>query len=260
MNTLSRSIPAIFHGAKEYRDLPEALELAQRTFNEEAMYQRISAFARAWYRRKKRKARILDLCSATGWAALRVATTISPEFVTLVDLDGGALEKAQENFRGVSPVNVVLEDAVAYEDSQFYDLILMNSAYHHIEDDRKVAFLKRGAKHLAQDGIIVVGEHFLPAYGNEQEHNAAVVRFYSALIASLERRREPEAAIDVIRRSGLYCWERQYEYKVSFNRFKRDVLNAGLCVGEYERIWPETEAQSLPKTSGSFVLGLHQPR
>lgn len=60
-------IPGIFKGAEDYRNAPELLELAQKTFNEEALYGAIGVFAKRWAERTRlRKARILDLCSATG--------------------------------------------------------------------------------------------------------------------------------------------------------------------------------------------------
>ena len=88
-------VPRLFWGAKEYRDDPEALEMAQATFNEEGLYLALTCFAADWYRRTARPARVLDLCAATGLAALRVAETIPLAAVTLVDCDSRFLLRAR---------------------------------------------------------------------------------------------------------------------------------------------------------------------
>jgi hypothetical protein len=172
----------------------------------------------------------------------------------LVDLDQGALDKALRALHGITSLRVACEDAVTYYDSVQYDVVLMNSAYHHVEDERKVAFLQNAARRLGEAGTILVGEQFLPSYTDEESFRQSIISFYSALLTELKKRDEPETAINVIRRSGLYCWERRYEYKVSLERLTHDLTSAGLSVASQRRVWPDTDSNPLPHSSGSFVL------
>jgi SAM-dependent methyltransferase len=248
-----RPIPEIFAGAREYRDIPEALEMAQATFNEERLYRAIAAYARDWYGASKRPARILDLCAATGLTALRVARAIPIRAATLVDLDRAAVARGREALAMTCPVAAHVEDAVTFHDGGGYDLVLINSAYHHIEDERKPTFLGNARRLLAEGGRIVVGEHFLPGYRNGREYRDALVWFYSALLSELQRRGEPACAIDVIRRSALYGWEGQYEYKVSRTAFLDHLREAKLKVFGCCWVWRTKE---LPPFAGSAALSI----
>jgi len=242
--------PPIFKDAIEYRGISEALELAQRTFNEESLYQALASFSIDWFKNKQRPARVLDLCSATGWAALRVARVIPVSEVTLVDINAYALEKGVSYFSNICSILTCCVDALSFHDKQLFDLILMNSAYHHIEEERKLPFLRKAVDLLAADGVILVGEHFLPPYKNHKEFCQSVVIFYTKLLKELERKKEPIEAISVIRKSGLYCWEGTYEYKVSMERFLLDIAAAGLTILKKQSVW------SITDDVGSFVVSL----
>jgi SAM-dependent methyltransferase len=260
MSVNAPAIPAIFEGAVEYRDVPEALELAQATFNEEALYRAIAGFAMRWHDIAKRPARILDLCSATGLSALRVAREIPVASATLVDVEPVMLEKSATYFKSVCPLSTHRTDAVEFKSSVLYDIILMNSAYHHVEDARKLAFLRNAAGNLAPGGAILVGEHFLPPYKNREEFRAGVVQFYEQLVAELEKRGETTEAIAVIRRSGLYCWAGEYEYKVSWDFFARHVADAQLQVSTIQRVWTCPHQGNGLNNVGSLAVVLEKPK
>jgi SAM-dependent methyltransferase len=253
LTTAELAVPAIFAGAREYRGDPAALEAAQATFNEEALYQAIAGFAADWYRRTHKPPHVLDLCSATGLAAHRVAQVIPVTSLSLVDIDPIGLAQAEQRFYRSLPASAFCEDAVTFASEGPYDLILMNSAYHHIEDNRKVTFLRNAASLLAVGGEIFVGEHFVPDYhDDEYEYRQALVVFYTALIRELEARGEPAQAIDVIRRSGLYGWEGVYEYKTSLRHFELHARQAMLPL-EIREIWlPEEQAK--PRKAGTMAV------
>lgn len=232
-------MPELFAGAREYLDDHGALEDAQATFNEEELYCAMERLARDWFAAQARPARILDLCCATGLTALRVARATRTESVTLVDTDRQALERARVRLVPVSPSIEYCEDAAHFRAGGPYDLILMNSAYHHIEDGRKTAFLENARRLLGAEGAILLGEHFLPEYHDNASFKRAVVEFYTRLLAALEQRGEPRAALDVIRRSAKYCWEGQYEYKTSWLIFERHVAAAGLRIVSKQLIWSD---------------------
>lgn len=244
-------VPPVFERTREYRYDHQALEAAQATFNEEGLYESIATLARAWHVQNKRPARVLDLCSATGLTALRVTRAIPVESVVLVDTDSLALKKGLSYLNTLCPVLAVCADAVTFSSSERFDLILMNSAYHHIENERKAQFMRNSLACLEEHGQVLVGEHFLPEYSSHRQFQLSVVRFYTALIERLTAEGESEGAISVIRRAGRYCYEGTYEYKVSWPVFMRHTRDAGYMLCENREIWrpfPESTGNT-----GSFV-------
>ena len=234
-------LPPLFWGAKDYKDDPDALEMAQRTFNEEGLYEALAGFAEVWHKKAGRPARIIDLCAATGLCSLRVSRAVPVAVATLVDSDRNALERAVKQMSHVL-TEARPEDASGFSYRSRFDLVLANSAYHHISDDRKVDFLKTARELVDDDGAILVGDHFLPSYNNVPEFKHSVEQFYEQLVRELENRGEPPEAIDVIRRSALYCWLGEYEFKVSWSVFLDHCAAAGLSVKWVRRIW-EPEGQ-----------------
>jgi SAM-dependent methyltransferase len=230
------TLPPLFRGAREYKDDPTALEMAQATFNEEGLYQSIADFAALWHERAGRPARVVDLCAATGLCTLRVSRRVPVASVTLVDSDPQVLERATQHLSDI-PAEVRLGDAAEFGSQSRYDLVLANSAYHHISDDRKIDFLRTARALVAEDGAILIGDHFLPPYCSNVEFKVSVEFFYGQLMAALESRGEPAAAINVIRRAALYCWQGEYEFKVSWPVFLEHCACAGLQIERVLGIW-----------------------
>lgn len=249
-------IPEIFRGAIDYREDPWAFELAQKTFNEDGLYRAIASFALDWYRSTSRPAKILDLCSSTGLCALRVARMIPVESVTLIDIDQSVLTIGCKTFDKICPIFTYCADAVTFQSGKPYDLILMNSAYHHIKDNRKVDFLKNAASLLADGGVILIGEHFLPPYNNSNEYRESVVVFYTNLIKELESKGESAELINVIRKCGMYCWERIYEYKVCSRIFHSHMRRAGLKATEFHEVWLHSEGASALESIGTYCFNV----
>lgn len=229
------TVPPLFQDAREYKDDPEALEAAQRTYHEVAIYDALVEFAQAWFNKYKRPARVLDLCAATGLCSARIADHIPIEFLTLVDTDLHALARARSNLKLACPVRFVGTDAISFRDQYVYDLVLMNSAYHHIGDNSKIAFLSSARLRLSPNGVILLGEHFLPPYV-ESTYRESVAQYYTGLIADLGACGEPGNAISVIRRAGLYCWMRTYEFKVSWQIFVSHAMAARLTISELRHV------------------------
>jgi len=243
MSDLS-SVPSIFHGAVDYQHDLDALEIAQSTFNEEKLYQAAEALAWRWFISAQRKPRLLDLCCATGMCSYRISSKVQPASITLVDTDPDALKRAVLRHSPRPPVvHAHCTDATWFSSTDAFDLILMNSAYHHIEDQRKQLFLASARRVLAPAGRIIIGDHFLPPYHDQASFHLSVQTFYGALLETLRVRGESDLAQNTIRCAGLYTYRRDYEYKVSWERFIDDVASARLVVEHRIPVWqPDASA------------------
>lgn len=133
-----------------------------------------------------------------------------------------------------------------------FNLILLNSAYHHIENHRKLLFLENVKNLLAPDGLVFVGEHFLPPYRN---FRASVDAFYQPLIEYLHQEGVEEAVIDIIRSSMRYTVKRRYEYKASYRRFLCDFASRRFSEISRISVW---QHPLLSPNAGTFLVVLRR--
>jgi SAM-dependent methyltransferase len=248
------SIPEIFTETIDYRTDGDAMDLGQATFNEDLLYEALTRFAQAWHRANGRSARVLDLCCATGLSAEKVSAAIPLDKIVLVDVDAGMLSRAEQRCSGRVATKSYCCDAVTFSKERDFDLILMNSSYHHIEDTRKLEFLINARSLLSNAGVVLVGENFIFSYGSARSKRQSILEFYTSLLNALSEAGESSRSMNVIRRSGLYCWEGFYEYKVSRDEFYDHVQAAGLKVLECQTVWSATD--DLADFAGSCALRL----
>jgi len=235
---------------------PDNLELAQATFNEQLLYDAIVSFARSWFDQAQRHPRILDLCAATGLAAKHVSAAIPVECITLVDTDQHALNESRKHFQAGFPVHRHCADAVTFDDGTRYDIILGNSAYHHIEDPRKNFFLKNATQLLTPGGIFILGDHFLPPHTDEASHIEAIEEFYRELVKELNLRRTDPQAVEVLRSAAKQGIYKNGEFKVCWRQFLQDVRLSSSELGETRIVWKHSRSNLPESLSGSIALCL----
>jgi len=172
--------------------------------------------------------------------------------LTLVDIDASAVGVAVSRLSGIAPVVPQITDAVTSVGDDRYDLVLANSAYHHIENARKGLFLARLAAHLNPTGQILIGDHFLPEFVDDDAGlSNALDLFYEPLLVELTLRGTSEVACEVVRKSVELARRREVEFKVSWSRFVQDVADAGLIIDRVVDVW-----QPGPPESGSKAVRL----
>lgn len=240
-----------------YESNPSVTELGHTTATERDLYRALTDETREIAARFQCPISILDVCAASGGAAWHIGSAVRYRRLVLVDIDPLMCEAARQRPWEAENVEIVLADAVEWRGLEPFDLILANSAYHHIEDDRKMAFLMNLAAQLAPGGCILVGEHFLPDYadGDLESYRRSVQGFYEARVTALQEAGDAPGAIEVIRQTGRYCWERRYEYQVSRRVFVRHLAVTRLAAQSWKRIWP-AESGVLPRDSGTYLVSL----
>ncbi len=245
------TLPDIFKDLGELDFTAEELELAQGTFNEEGIYEVMLQIASSHFAKGLASGfqpKILDVCAATGLAAWRLRA-LNPSEITLLDIDSKALEIAEKRFAGETmAIRPILVDATTWQADREndFDLILLNSAYHHIPDERKLEFLNNLQKWVAPGGLILLGDHFLPDYtpGNLEKYRNSVTEFYQNLVEELIQSGTNVTAIRAIRKAGLMGWRQSGEYKVSWRFFREQSECLGFqtkafCIWTHHR-WKDT--------------------
>lgn len=260
MKAAEAKIPALFDVSSEYQFDPNGVELGHTSATERLLYSAITEAAQARFRVSRRPLAILDVCAASGGCANEVLKKLPCDQLCLVDIESVMCEAAEKRRWPTANVSIHQADAVAWKADRQFDLILMNSAYHHIEDARKATFLLNMRPHLRRNGRILVGEHFLPYYHQDslESYRQAVMQFYEARIAELQAKGDSQSVIDVIRQTGRYCWERRYEFQVCMDLFHSHARQAGLDICDQQRVWP-SGLTPLPPDSGSFLVQLQFP-
>lgn len=250
---------ASIENRRDYRTDSAAVEDGHATRNEQLLYDGIAAHAAALARRLGRPLRVLDVCAASGGCAAAVQRVVDIDDLVLVDVEprmiAAVLSKPWRARRHLA----MEADAVTASMGGPFDVVLMNSAYHHIDDERKVAFLKNVSAQMAPGALVFLGEHFLPDYEDAflGSYRTAVRRFYTERLNYLSRVGTSPQHLAVIRQTAWYCWQREYEYQVSMRVLLSHAAAADLAVREMARAWPKQEDESsLPADSGSFVMVL----
>jgi SAM-dependent methyltransferase len=180
--------------------------------------------------------KVLDLCCGTGAFIGEFIEKLPLSRSVGVDVNMSFLELAREKFRDL-PVSFEHADAVNWKSNKKFDVVLLSSAYHHIEDERKVDFLKNVAGHLNENGFAVFAENILPEYKNVVERQQAVREFYGKRAEDAKRTGILPEEIKRLERIVRFELDREYEYKVDLPRFKNHLKKAGLKVVLKKRVW-----------------------
>jgi ubiquinone/menaquinone biosynthesis C-methylase UbiE len=243
----------------DYRFDPEAYEVEEKSRPDEMrMFARLAA-ALARQLESRGPSSVLDLCCGTGLSmAGAVRSPVACDIVG-VDICEEYLEYAASKVEdGRQKVRLIHGDAItAPLPDDRWNIIILSSAYHHIEDARKADFLLRVRDLMAPGGSVLVAENLLPEYekGNGDDYRRATRQFYSAV---LETAKQADAFLDphvegLIRRVAQYGCDGDYEYKSSWSVFMRDIHFAGFGIVRCERVWPDDEL-GLGGTGGNYVL------
>jgi ubiquinone/menaquinone biosynthesis C-methylase UbiE len=246
----------LFVGRIDYKFHPRRLDLAQNTANEMMQYFKAKELAKELFGDKKIMA--MDVCTGTGLFAISILSSINIDKIILLDIDKRFLNFTKRRINGHYNAEFVLANAITFTSKEKLHLILMGSAYHHIEDNKKVDFLKNIERNLLPDGYILMTDHFLPVYERDEDYGQSIIEFYSKLIKYLELAGTSSTALRIIRQVAYYGYNHDYEYKVSYKVFKEHLEKAGLIIDREYRVWPEKDGVFSDPKVGSFVIALRK--
>jgi len=245
----------------EYKDDPLAYEIEERSRPDEmAMLNAVGMLAVRELNRMQ-DASVLDLCCGTGLSLEHLVGHQHVRRIIGVDICEQYLEFARQKYAEcrLAPIFINGDVVDCPLPHSSFDLIMMASAYHHIEDQRKVPFLKRVHRLLSQGGCAVMAENILPEYreGDRESYKSAVRIFYEEVLGTAMETNPslPSHVKGLIQRVAKHGFDGDYEYKVKLDLLKRDLESAELEISYEERVWPE-HGPLLSTGGGNYVIQL----
>jgi ubiquinone/menaquinone biosynthesis C-methylase UbiE len=204
-------------------------------------------------REKIAKIEVLDLCSGSGSFPNHLSLALPWLNVTCVDLNEDFVKTGQELFPSWE---FVIGDVVKARLGKKFEVITASSAYHHISDEEKVDFLKNIKDHLAEDGLVIICENFLPDYNSPKERELSVVKYFSELRAYYQQGNATEDSQEAIEEVFELEKAGVEEHKVSFRIFEDHLREAGLKIENRVAVWqPSDFAQD---KAGSYVITIRK--
>lgn len=245
----------------DYRHDPIAYEAEERARPDEMrMLGQLAATTRALIDSMP-AARILDACCGTGLSMVGALEHPNAAQVVGLDMEPTYLRYAQRNLHTTTHTpQLVQADAVAppFRDATF-DIIILASAYHHIQNNLKRQFLQLVGQLLTLRGRVVLAENVLPEHvvSDPDAYRAAISAFYAEVILDAQ---EFGLGLDpwvlgLIRRVVKYGHDGDYEWKTSLDTLLDHIRNSQLQVISSQRVWP-SRGPLLNTTGGNYVMVL----
>ncbi len=192
---------------------------------------------------------VLDLCSGPGNFVNHLSFVFPWLKVICTDVNETFLNAGQKQFDKWSFIKA---DVTKIDLKKQFDCITASSAYHHIEHNQKIDFLKTIKNHLKLNGFAIICENFLPEYSSETERNQGIELYYDELVKYYKEGNATETsikAIDEVYRLELTGVE---EHKVTRTIFERQVNEVGLLIDIDIVVWQSEKLR--PSNAGSHVL------
>lgn len=257
MSELDESSWWVTAATEDYRRDAEAYELEERARPDEMTMLDAAGQLAAEVVSGTPSASVVDLCCGTGLSFRSLVDHPNLARLVGVDICLPYLDFAYKNHRRLNrPPYFVRADAVNPPlRRRQWDLAILASAYHHIEDERKVAFLQSTRCLLKPGGLIVFAENILPEHGPDANSKALATRlFYAEVLREVRRSvpAPPPRVEELIKKVAQYGFDGDYEYKVGLARFKEDVAAAALEFVHIERVWP-SNGPLISTTGGNYV-------
>jgi SAM-dependent methyltransferase len=130
-------------------------------------------------------------------------------------------------------------DAVTFKNPN--QISILNSSYHHIPPNLKIPFLQNIARNLASDGVVIMGENFLPIYSQESREQSVNIYYDSLNSFYNSHSPVPKSATQLLQSARQNDLSNNGEFKNHIWEFMPHLELAGLMLLRIERVWPVAE-------------------
>jgi len=243
----------------DYKDNAELYELEEKSRPDEMAMINTAGDIAIQLLNNLNNSNVLDICCGTGLSMEKFVNHPSISKIVGLDISQEYLDFAKKKYSNLSNPPIFIKGDAIEEDLPDYkwNIIMMASAYHHIENDRKLHFLKRISNLLGKNGYGIIAENILPKYNidDEKDYSRSVKLFYNEVLKTTKLLNPDtcERALDLIKRVAKYGIDGEYEYKVSLDILLHHIDCSGLTIIKQNKVWPNSGA--LSKTNaGNYVF------
>lgn len=232
--------------------IPAILRIYDKAVSSQKEYGMMTRSLSQILKERRTGCRILEVGVGTGMFSEALLSTIpcaSGSYIG-IDKDPEFLRLAKFRFevlgREVHPLE--LADGVEFQGDELFDVVTMTLVYHHIETERKLAFLKRCFNNLGPGAMIAIGDVFLPSYNpaSQDSWRQSLVTFHrdrlSAMTDSDEIYLEKLALKDGLRQDG--------EWKVCLDILTEQLSGVGFVQVEVIPV----SADRTARVGGYFIV------
>jgi len=188
--------------------------------------------------------RILDLMCGPGYLLGKIAEKRPDLKASGVDIDRRFIGYAKAKYQNIKFIEA---DALEWETSEKYDLIICTAGLHHLPYKNQYSFVKKVKSMLKSGGLCIFADPLIDDFKNERERRASAARLGLEYLTATIKNGAPdevtEAAIDIMRNDVMGA-----EYKTSLVKIKKIIL------GSFSRLkiiktWPNVKSEY-----GDYIL------
>lgn len=114
--------------------------------------------------------------------SLRSLDKETPFLVTGLDISEGFISFAKQQPKK-EEVSYILADFLTFESTEKFDVIFMQGLFHHVSLENREDWLKKCFASLKDDGIVVIGDEFIPDYNSAEQRILNVAGLYAYVVA-----------------------------------------------------------------------------
>ncbi len=209
------------------------------------------------------QARVADICCGTGLSLLGVESHPNLHSADGVDIDAERVRFARNRLSHNPRLSFHCEDAWTWlSEQRGYDVVLLSSAYHHIEHGKQGQFAQLVFAALKAGGTAVLAENIVPHFDQPmtEPYFRAVTEFYEAAHREALRQRPglPHQVASLITENVELARRGEIEFKICRQTFVEEITRAGFLIAEEIKMWPNTD-DPLRDNAGNFVFVLRKP-
>ena len=236
-----------------YKDNSKLYDLVEDIPGEQAQYKKAAEEINNLCQNNEKT--VIDFCCGTASIANLLRGNKNVEKIIGIDICSDYLEKAREKIGDDVRYQFMAGDAVNCRLPFQADIVLASSAYHHIEDERKLEFLNNIHRHLKKDGQVVFCENFIGDFNNLDEYSEKTREFYEKRIDELMNLGIKDERLELLREVLGFGVNRIYEWKSSFRIFAEHLEKCGFEIVKATKVWPDPSKNYFADNKiGDFVV------
>ncbi len=181
--------------------------------------------------RRSKNLRILETGAGTGLFSEVYVPKFPQAEIVISEPDEAYVSKIPPKFKGYRNITYIQSVAEKLKWNGKFDVVVATESYHHIPDKEKVKFFENVYRLLDRDGIVVIGDNFIPRYNvrSTKDRIRALHDFWDPYINEKKRRGDREG-VKTFSNALREAESGSVEYKTSMEVFEKLAVRCGFKI------------------------------